>query len=67
MDDTIILIIFFFKKSGFGKLENIDGSSYEGNWADDRREGAGVWKCAGEEYDGYWHSDKVNIFLLKKI
>ena len=43
---------------------NEDGSSYEGGWADDRREGQGIWKSSdGELYDGHWHSDKVFIFL----
>lgn len=37
----------------------MDGSSYDGNWADDRREGKGIWKFTnGEVYDGHWHSDK---------
>jgi hypothetical protein len=43
-----------------GSLVFADGSSYEGSWADDRREGQGVFKTAdGEIYDGHWHSDKV--------
>lgn len=44
---------------------NGDGSSYEGGWADDRREGQGIWKSSdGELYDGHWHSDKVLYFFL---
>ena len=44
---------------------NEDGSSYQGGWADDRREGQGVWKGSdGEVYDGHWHSDKVSPLIF---
>lgn len=44
---------------GQGKLTTAEGV-YEGQWADDRREGKGTWKAAnGLVYEGEWHSDLV--------
>jgi hypothetical protein len=38
-----------------------DGSTYQGEWVQDRREGKGVMTYAsGARYDGYWHFDKFH-------
>mmetsp|Transcript_33800 Transcript_33800/g.84821 ORF Transcript_33800/g.84821 Transcript_33800/m.84821 type:complete len:607 (-) Transcript_33800:429-2249(-) len=48
------------KKHGHGTMTFCDGSVYEGEWADGRREGFGVLELANGEtvYEGLWKDDQ---------
>lgn len=45
---------------GRGKLTDSDGSSYEGEWKEGKRQGLGVWRSAGgaQTYEGQWEADQ---------
>jgi len=43
------------------KYEFKDGSTYEGHWVENQRQGEGtfVWR-SGAKYEGTWNADKKN-------
>ena len=52
------------QRFGKGKLTLPDGSSYDGEWINNRKEGKGtfIWSD-GTKYSGNWMSDKVSIIF----
>jgi len=53
------------RRFGSGVQTDQNGSTYDGGWADDRKEGQGKWTGPNNEvYDGNWHSDKVCSFFF---
>lgn len=43
------------QQNGYGKLTSRDGSVYEGNWIENRKDGYGILiKSDGTKYDGFW-------------
>ena len=47
-------------RDGEGTLTWPDGSSYEGMWLDDKRQGHGLETKGGFEYDGGWFQDNFH-------
>ena len=48
------------KRHGIGKCDYADGSDYEGEWRNGKRNGHGIFKCARtrETYEGKWIGDQ---------
>jgi len=56
------------QRSGYGKQTYSDGSWYEGQWSDNKRNGKGTWvHPAGYKYEGQWKDDSVCYLIFADI
>ena len=46
--------------NGIGLVEQLDGSSYFGEWKDGENHGFGAFKCAQSHYKGEWKAHAKN-------
>ena len=63
----MVISVSFSQRFGRGTFEDTDGTSYHGEWVNNRKQGKGAFTWAnGSKYSGGWENDKVYMLRCFK-
>ena len=71
LGECVLLPLLLLRQNGisFVQWASVDGDRFEGTFANDKREGKGVffYRDKGSIYEGLWHDDEAICGTYKKL